>query len=151
MPTIAPLTYPIDGRAGQLNKLSGRGKSFATVREQNLRGVEPNPYAPSSNVLYYVSSAFTVDYVPCAVICDANSAAFSITLPSAASCYGRYIDVIKSDSTVNAITFTATSPDIISYNTAWVGLTKQWETCSVLATVDSSGQGRWIIMMSRTV
>jgi hypothetical protein len=152
MPIIAPLTYPNDlGRSGQPEQLSGRGKSSVSVRESNLRGRDPVPYQPASNALYYTSVSFEIPIAPCVMICDATSAAIVLTLPLASSCYGRSIDVIKTDTSVNTVTFLATGSDIVSYNAAWVGLNEQWETCRVLALVDSAGQGRWVIMMARSV
>ena len=151
MPIISPLTYPTDGRYGQPEQLAGRGKSSAAIRESNLRGFDPVPYQPAYNALYYTSVSFTVPIAPCVMICDATTGAVVLTLPKASSCYGRYIDVIKSDVTVNTVTFAATGTDIVSFNAAWVGLNEQWETCRILALVDSTGQGRWVIMMARSV
>jgi hypothetical protein len=151
MPIIAPLTYPTDARSGQPEKITGPGKSTASIRESNLRGTDPVPYQPAYNALYYTSVSTDVPLAPCVMICDATTAAIALTLPQASSCYGRYVDVIKSDSTVNTVTFTAFGSDIISFNAAWVGLNEQWETCRLLAVVDSAGQGRWIIMMARSV
>ena len=58
---------------------------------------------------------------------------------------------IKTDTSVNTVTFAASGSDIVSFNAAWVGLNEQWETCRALAIVDSAGQGRWVIMMARSV
>jgi hypothetical protein len=151
MPIVSPLTYPTDGRYGQPEQLSGRGKSSAAIRESNLRGFDPVPYQPASNALYYTSASFEIPIAPCVMICDATSASIVLTLPMASSCYGRSVDVIKTDVSVNTITFAATGADIVTYNAAWVGLNEQWETCRVLAIVDSAGQGRWVIMMARSV
>ena len=85
------------------------------------------------------------------MICDATTAGIVLTLPMASSCYGRSIDVVKTDTSVNTVTFAASGSDIVSFNAAWVGLNEQWETCRALAIVDSAGQGRWVIMMARSV
>lgn len=151
MPIIAPLTYPTDGRYGQPEQLSGRGKSSAAIRQSNLRGLDPVPYQPAYGALYYTSASFEIPLAPCVMICDATTAGIVLTLPMASSCYGRSIDVVKTDTSVNTVTFAASGSDIVSFNAAWVGLNEQWETCRVLAIVDSAGQGRWVIMMARSV
>jgi hypothetical protein len=132
-------------------KLRGPGKTNAVLPTSNFRGTETVPYTASFAGNYFANAAFTVPIAPSIILCDANTASFVVTLPPAASCYGRYVELIKVDSSVNTITFTPTGTDLINYYSTWTGLTKQWETVKFLSVIDSNRQARWIAMLSKPV
>lgn len=62
--------------------------------------------AVASNVTASKTSAYTAvayDFVRC----DASGGTFAVTFPAAASNTGKYIELIKTDSSMNAVTFTS--------------------------------------------
>lgn len=132
-------------------KLRGPGKTSVGTVTQNFRGTETVPYTASYTGTYFATAAMTVPTSPAIILCDATTAAFVITLPTAASCIGRSVECIKVDATVNAITFAPTGSDLINYYTTWTGLTKQWETVRFLAVLDVNKQPRWIAMLAKPV
>jgi len=152
MPIISGFA-PIEGSNGLPpdRKLRGPGKTVAVTPISNFRGTETVPYTASFSVNYFANAAFTVPIAPSIILCDANTAAFVITLPPAGSCYGRCVELIKVDSSANAITFTPTGSDLVNYYSTWTGLTKQWETVKFLAVIDTNRQARWIAMLSKPV
>ena len=153
MAIIGPV-FPVEVSGNSLpanRKMRGPGKTVAVTPTSNFRGTETVPYTASYTVNYFANAAFTVPIAPSVILCDANTASFVITLPPVASCYGRYIELVKVDSSVNTITFTPTGTDLINYYSTWTGLTKQWETVRFLAVIDSNRQARWIAMLSKPV
>jgi len=152
MPIISGITPTEGGNSLPPDrKLRGPGKTNAVLPTSNFRGTETVPYTASFAGNYFANTSFTVPIAPSIILCDATTASFVVTLPPAGSCYGRYVELIKVDSSANTITFTPTGSDLVNYYSTWTGLTKQWETVKFLAVIDTNRQARWVAMLSKPV
>lgn len=86
------------------------------------------------------SGAYTATATDYAIICDATSAAFTITLPAAASHTGRVYHIKKIDATGNAVTVDGNSSETIDDATT-ATLASQYDA----VTIQSDGSEWWIL------
>jgi hypothetical protein len=155
MPIISPVTTP-DAAAGarrspQLNKVFGPGVSTLVPQKTMYVGNPVVPYSANQMQQTIYTTDGQVTYADQLAICDATIASFVLTLPQAASCYGRKVIAVKMDSSVNTVTFTVDSPSAIWKYSTWTGLTKQYETVTWLACMDASNNYGWLALLDKAV
>lgn len=129
----------------------GPGKSTTVLPSSKFAGTPPVPYQPWSAQIQYVSSSANIEFAPITVVVDASGASLTLTLPIAGAFFGKQITVIKFDSTANTVSFTAQTPDTFWTNTGFASLSKQYESITLLAMPDSSGNPGWLNMMNKVV
>jgi hypothetical protein len=97
-----------------------------------------------------VSSTATLALSDYAVVADAASAAFTITLPAVSStagaCNGMVLFIKKIDSSTNAVTVAVSGTDTIEGNSSVV-LKKQYDSLQLISN-NSSGRHEWFILQS---
>jgi hypothetical protein len=97
-----------------------------------------------------VSSTATLALSDYAVVADAASAAFTITLPAVSStagaCNGMVLFIKKVDSSTNSVTIAASGTDTIEGNSSIV-LKKQYDSLQLVSN-NSSGRHEWFILQS---
>jgi hypothetical protein len=95
-----------------------------------------------------VKSATTLALSDYAVLANASSAAFTITLPAVSStagaCNGMILFIKKTDSSANAVTVAASGTDTIE-GSGSVALKKQYDSLMLLSN-NSSGGHEWFIL-----
>jgi len=155
MPTPAPVLNP-DSELGrnqtpERNKAYGPGKSQVIAQPTLFIGEPPNPYSSNQMQQTIYTAAAEITYADQLAICNASTASFVLTLPQAASCYGRRVIAVKMDSGTNTITFAVDTPSALWYYSTWTGLTKQYETVTWLACMDSSNNYGWLALLDKAV
>lgn len=150
-PVTPPDSSSGSRRAPALNKVYGPGVSGLI---QTIRTYVGNPTVPySANQMQ--QTIYTADnvvmYADQLAICDATSGSFVLTLPQAASCYGRRVIAAKMDSSVNTISFVVDSPSSLWKYSTWTSLSKQYETVTWLACLDASGNYGWLALLDKAV
>ena len=138
-------------RTPQLNKAYGPGSSVLVPQQPLYVGNPTVPYSANQMQQTIYTAAGTVTYADQLAICDATTAGFVITLPQAASCYGRKVIAVKMDVSANTITFATTTPSSLWYYSTWTGLTKQYETVTWLACMDASNNYGWLALLDKAV
>lgn len=73
------------------------------------------------------SSNYTATLGDCVVKCDATSAAFTVTTPTAVGNDGYQLTIIKADSSANAVSVDANSTETINGNATALLLGAQWD------------------------
>lgn len=108
----------------------------------NGTGRYQNTLTTAGNLVAYVAKtgAYTAAATDEIIACDATSAAFTITLPTAASKTGQRYTIKKTDSSANAVTIGTTSSQTIDGSTTY-SLASQWK----YATIISNGSN-WLII-----
>lgn len=87
-----------------------------------------------------ITTGTTLDASHYTVLCDATSAAFTVTLPTATSASGRIYTIKKIDSSVNAVTIDGNGSEVIDGATT-VTVAAQWESY----TIQSNGTAWYIL------
>jgi hypothetical protein len=89
------------------------------------------------------TSAYTMDTggQDFAVLASASSAAFTVTLPAAATATGRIVFIKKTDSSINAVTIAAASGDNIEGKATQI-LTNQYDSLQLI----SNGSHIWFVL-----
>lgn len=146
-----PFDSPIAGKRSSVKGTLGPGKTRVSFNEKNYGGLPVVPYAPNTGQVTWLDASAVIDYGPQILVCDASNASFSVQLPQASGCLGTTITVLKVDSTVNTISFTTELPCLLKNYTTWTALTKQYETVTWLAVLDSLTNPIWIAMLSKPV
>lgn len=129
----------------------GPGKSAVVLQESNYAGLPTVPYAPSSCQLDYANATRDIVFAPSITLCDATTASFTLTLPSAASYVGRSIRFIKMDATAFTVSFAVMSGDTLWVNGGFASLSKQYESIEFLAVSDASYAFGWIALLNKVV
>jgi hypothetical protein len=78
------------------------------------------------------SAAYTLTAADYVVVCNATTAAFTVTLPTAVGALGRTYKVKKTDSSANAVTVATTSSQTIDGATTY-SLVRQWQFIEVVS------------------
>ena len=78
------------------------------------------------------TSAYTVLITDSVILADATSAAFTLTLPAAASSSGKVFSVKKIDSSLNAVIIDPNSSELIDGATTF-SLTEQYQSISFIS------------------
>jgi phosphatidate phosphatase APP1 len=89
---------------------------------------------------YRLSHLTTIGTTHHTVLCDATSAGFTITLPTAASSSGRIYIIKKIDATVNVVTIDGDGSETIDGATTQ-SLSTQWQTLRI----QSNGTSWYVI------
>jgi hypothetical protein len=134
-------------RAVTTNHIRDSAITTAKLAAASVTGAKLSTAVSSKTAAYTVTSTDDV------ILCDATSAAFTVTLPTAVGITGRTYDIQKTDSSANAVTVDGDGTEtlrgqttfklatryerirIISDGANWQILTheypKGWETCTV--------------------
>jgi hypothetical protein len=88
-----------------------------------------------------VTASTTLEYTPIIVRVDATIAATTITFPLSSSAYGRLIWIVKTDSSVNAVSMAIQSGDNLWRPAAITTITTQYGCQSYLSTFDGTNGG----------
>jgi len=150
-PVATPESSSGTRRAPALNKVYGPGVSGLIQTIRTYVGNPTVPYSANQMQQTIYTAASTITYADQLAICDASTGSFVLTLPQAASCYGRRIIAAKMDSSANTITFSVDSPSALWNFSAWTGLTKQYETVTWLACLNASGSYGWLALLDKAV
>jgi len=156
MPTSPTVRTP-DASSGArqspiTNKAYGPGSSMLVPSQPLYVGNPTVPYSANQMQQTIYTAAGNITYADQLAICDTNTAGFVLTLPSAASCYGRRVIAVKMDSTINTVTFSVENPpSTLWYYSTWTGLTKQYETVTWLACMDASNNYGWLALLDKAV
>ncbi len=78
-----------------------------------------------------ITSAITLDDTHAVVICDASSAAFTVTLPAASKFTGRIYHIKKTDSSANAVTVDGNASETIDGDTTKV-ISTQYDSMMIV-------------------
>ena len=88
------------------------------------------------------TSAYTATTSDFAILCNATSAAFTVTLPAAAGVTGQVLSITKTDSSGNAVDIDGNGTETIN-GSATVSLSSQWAT----RLIQSDG-ANWFVVAS---
>lgn len=138
-------------RTPDLNKAYGPGSSVLVPPKTMYVGNPTVPFSANQMQQTIYTAAGSVTYADQLAICDATTASFTLTLPQAASCYGRKVIAVKMDSSLNTVSFTIDTPSVLWYYSTWTGLTKQYETVTWLACMDASNNYGWLALLDKAV
>ena len=86
------------------------------------------------------TAAYTITTDNRVILCDATSAAFTVTLPTAVGIEGREFTIVKTDSSVNAVTVDGNGSETINGATT-KALSSQWDKVTVV-----SDGSNWVIV-----
>jgi hypothetical protein len=86
------------------------------------------------------TGTYTATAADCTILCDATSAAFTVTLPPANTVSGRIYHVLKIDSSANAVTVDGDGSETINGATT-KALASQWDK----TVIQSNGTAWYII------
>jgi hypothetical protein len=125
----------------------GPGKS-KVVLTQNVqtRGAFAPAYPPANFTPISISASANADTGQLIVSANAASAAIVVTLPRAYYANGQFIHIIKTDSTANQVSAAIQSGDTLGKAAAKAWPVAQYETVTLVAQVDSSGNGIWYVL-----
>lgn len=148
VPHGAAPTTPVNGdiwstTGGFFFRQNGATVQFAdlssaqTLASKTLTSPIINGYRVAITTRTTGYTATTSDY---GILCNATTAAFTITLPTAASVGGRQYFIKKVDSSANAITIATTASQTIEGVTTRT-LTAQWQSLHVM-----SDGANWVII-----
>jgi hypothetical protein len=87
------------------------------------------------------TTAYTASATDYTLLCDATSAAFTISLPAAASFTGQVYVIKKVDSSGNAVSIDPNSTELIDGTSTPLAISTQWQT----RTVQSNGTSWFVI------
>lgn len=125
----------------------GPGKSKAVVTPNvQTRGAFAPPYTPANFTPISISASANADTGQLIVSANAASAAIIVTLPKAYYANGQFIHIIKTDSTANQVSAAVQTGDTLGRAAAKAWPVAQYETVTLVAQVDSSGQGIWYVL-----
>jgi hypothetical protein len=146
MPIPGGLTSP-DSPTPVAGAAIGPGKSRA-IQTQNVqvRGAFAPPYPPANFTPITITSTATIDTGQLIVSANASTAAIIVTLPRAYYANGQFIHIIKTDSTANQVSAAVQTGDTLGRATAKAWPIAQYETVTLVAQVDSSGNGIWYVL-----
>jgi len=88
------------------------------------------------------TAAYTMTAADCVILADATTAAFTVTLPSAANT-GMMVHIKKVDSSANAVTISRAGTDTIEGATT-VSLSAQYSSRTLVA----NGGSLWLVLSS---
>ena len=147
-----PVT-PVDNqvRKDGVKTFVGPGKSAAVFQQSKFAGMPPVPYQPWVSQIQYVTATANIEFAPLTVVVDASGGAVTLTLPIAGAFFGKQITIVKFDVGANTVTLTAQTPDTFWTNSGFVSLSKQYESVTLVAMPDSSGNPGWLNMMNKVV
>lgn len=113
-----------------------------TVTINNISQIAPPGYRRECKSIASKTAAYTATSADYTISCDATSAAFTVTLPAAASVenHGRIYVIKKTDASVNAVTVDANASETIDGATTYSLLT-QWKS----VTIQSNGTN-WLVL-----
>jgi hypothetical protein len=77
-----------------------------------------------------VTTTYSAEATDSTILCNATSAAFTVTLPKAASCKGHVLILKKTDASANAVTIDGNGSETID-GAATASLAAQWNCKSV--------------------
>lgn len=83
-------------------------------------------------------SAYTATYNDEGIMCDATSAAFTVTLPTAVGIRGKRFTITKTDSSANAVTVDGNGAETIN-GSATVSLASQYSSVTI-----ESNNANWL-------
>lgn len=89
------------------------------------------------------TAAYTATSIDFLILCDATSAAFSVTLPAAADNKGKLLAIKKTDASVNAVTIDGNASETIDGATT-VSLGSQYSSRLLM----SDGLSNWAVLAS---
>jgi hypothetical protein len=125
----------------------GPGKSKAVVTSNvQTRGAFAPPYTPANFTPLSINASANADTGQLIVSANAASAAIIVTLPKAYYANGQFIHIIKTDSTANQVSAAVQTGDTLGRAAAKAWPVAQYETVTLVAQVDSSGQGIWYVL-----
>lgn len=97
----------------------------------------------SDQIVKTVTTTYSAEATDASILCDATSAAFTLTLPDATKCKGAELKLKKIDSSGNAITVDGLDAQTID-GAANVSLAVQWN--SVIVQSDGANWVRWAVI-----
>ena len=123
----------------------GKSKSITPSNVQT-RGAFAPAYTPANFTPLSINASANADTGQLIVSANATTAAIIVTLPRAYYANGQFIHIIKTDSTTNQVSAAVQTGDTLGRATAKAWPVAQYETVTLVAQVDSSGNGIWYVL-----
>lgn len=131
--------------------LVGPGKSAAILQQSKLAGAMQVSYQPWVSQIQYVTATASIEFAPLTVMVDASLASVVLTLPIAGAFFGKQITIIKFDNSAFTVSLSIQTPDTLWTNSGFASLSKQYESVTLVAMPDSSGNPGWLNIMNKVV
>ena len=128
---------------------AGALRFFTRINAGNL--TERLRISSAGNVMYYKrgvvnkTTTYTVTLDDDVITCSASGAAFTITLPTAASAIGQSFTFIKTDSSANAITLDGSGSELINWPGAAGATTQILDIINQAVTIYSNGSAWYAV------
>jgi hypothetical protein len=123
----------VDGdRAVTTNHIRDSGITTAKIADANVTRAKLATGALAALTVATKTTAYTVTSSDDLILADATSAAFTLTLPAAASNSGKRFFFVKTDSSTNGVTIDANASELINGALTWI-LWVQYEAVMIVS------------------